>query len=167
MKAFTLNRFPGNPVLLNRILGLSPAGFSFNWKALLKLRVVIGLPAAPFSSLAAEKVLSSPSLAVNRILGLSPAGFSFNWKALLKLRVVIGLPAAPFSSLAAEKVLSSPSLAVGRIFLLSFSAGVLKNRLGTGFYLGIFLIQPADFLYERIKNEAETGGRLWKKEFLY
>ncbi|TVP87523.1 MAG: hypothetical protein EA344_01690 [Alkalicoccus sp.] len=57
--------------------------------------------------------------------------------ALLKLRVVIGVPAAPFSSLAAEKAFSSPSLTSGRIFPLSFSAGVSKNHLGTGFTAGV------------------------------
>jgi hypothetical protein len=81
-------------------------------------------------------------------------------KALLKLRVVIGLPAA--LPPAAEKAFSSPSLASGRIFPLSFSAGVLKNHLGTGFYLGPFLIQPAGFLYGRIKTKrkpADACGR--------
>jgi hypothetical protein len=81
----------------------------------------------------------------------------FKFRALLKLRVVIGLPAALFSSLAAEKALSSPSLSSGRIFPLSFSAGVLKNRLGTGLYLGIFLIQPAGFLYWEIKTKRKRA----------
>jgi hypothetical protein len=39
--------------------------------ALLKLRVVFGVPAALFSSLAAEKAFSSPSLASRRIFTLS------------------------------------------------------------------------------------------------
>ncbi|PTL38395.1 hypothetical protein C6Y45_11595 [Alkalicoccus saliphilus] len=44
------------------------------------------------------------------------------------------MPAALFSSLAAEKAFSYPLLPSGRIFTLSFSAGVSKNRLGTGYY---------------------------------
>jgi hypothetical protein len=84
--------------------------------------------------------------------------------ALLKLRVVFGVPAAPFSSLAAEKALSSPSLTSGRIFLLSFSAGVLKNRLGTGFLPWYILDLTSGLPVLENYNEAETGGRLWKKE---
>jgi hypothetical protein len=52
---------------------------------------------------------------------------------------------------------SALSLASGRFFPLSFSAGVLKNHLGTGFYLGTFLIQPVGFLYWKIKTKRKRA----------
>jgi hypothetical protein len=65
--------------------------------------------------------------------------------SLLKFRVVIGVDTASV-----------------KIFPLSSSAGSLKNHLGTGFYLGIFLIQTAGFLYWKIKTKrkpADACGR--------
>ncbi|TVP85584.1 MAG: hypothetical protein EA344_04595 [Alkalicoccus sp.] len=85
--------------------------------------------------------------------------------SLLKLHFDRRVPAAIFTSRGESFRLSLPS---GRIFQLSFSAGVLKNRLGTRFFTEQFVPgnrRLSTVMDRKMKRKpADANGRKWSDD---